>query len=201
MWNGCHGMRGVVGGLVGKASQKLTQAFPDLSVQFASPPPSSGMSAIWENAGRIVDHLQGIDTTMKQKQLQILQGFTNTSWRAETCNEWHSTLRARNLNSWAQSFRNPQHTCCIGNTHAHVGTKASCAQSIVVTIIQHMWLICPWQYPSGLGDDLQREMEQNRGGHMTSPNQTIAATNTQDKCQHFDQSSLPFCFYQHAPVL
>lgn len=38
MRNGCHGMRGVVGGLVGKASQKLTQAFPDLSVQFASPP-------------------------------------------------------------------------------------------------------------------------------------------------------------------
>ena len=197
-------MCSVVGGLVGKASQKLTHAFPDLSVQFSciSSPLIRNVTAIAENVSGwllIVD--KGIDTNMNTNKrdrciVQMSAGVL-THAVSDTLLCMHASF-----NSWAQSFRNLQaHMLYQSNTHTHRNcTKASCAQSIVVTIIQHMWLICPWQFPSWLGDGLQREIEQSSGGHMTSPDQTIAATNTQDKCQHFDQSSLPFCFYQHTPA-
>lgn len=145
---------------------------------------------------RIVYHRQAIDTKMNTNKY-IASCIRRTSWQAATCNKWHIGLNTRELNS--QPFRNPQpHMLNRKHTHTHRNSsKAGCAQSIVVTIIQHMRLICPWQFPSRSGDGLQREIEQSRGGHMTSLHQTVAATNTQDKCQHFDQSNLLFCFYQH----
>lgn len=199
-------MCGMVGGLVGNASQKMTHAFPDLSVQF----PCVSSSLI-RNITSVKVKMSAADCCFTDKQ--SIQKWTQTNANVAlykyqlAC--WNM-LRVKQYSCMHAGLIHEQnhlkiygHTCvcCVTITHTQRNsTQESCAQSIVVTIIQHMWLICPWQFPSWLGEGLQRKIEQSRVRHMTSPDQTIAATNTQDKCQHFDQSSLPFCFYQHTPA-
>lgn len=85
------------------------------------------------------------------------------------------------------------------HTHRHRNSilSQSVPKTILVTIIQHVWLICPRQFPSWLDDDLQKATEQRRGGRMTSSNLIIAPANTTDEFQHGHQSSSPLFLYFH----
>lgn len=93
------------------------------------------------------------------------------------------------------SPRAPQHISLHACTCTNKSSlKESCPQSIAVTIIQLMWLICRRQFPSCLGEGLQTRIEQSRG---TSSEQTLRAANARNKCQHFPRTSRWFCFCQH----
>lgn len=168
--NSCHGVRDTVGGLVGKASQKMTHAFPDLLVQF----PLVSSSLI-RNVGVIRENvIGGLFITGEQSIPRWAQ--TNILHRAYAVPAGKLRRVINDTSAWIHASLTHNHseihsrTCSIANTRTHRNSsKASCAQSIVATITRHMWLICPWQFPSRSGDGLQREIEQSRGGHMTSP--------------------------------
>lgn len=148
----CHGMRGMVGGWLGSASQKTTHAFPDLLAQF---PPRLLLPHLERHISQRKMSVAADCRSARNSRSKKMN--TNTckrcSWHAQTCVWGENNTRACKK---AYFMRKGTWNSMAITQYGKYELDSEHLCQIVLTSIQHTWLICPSQFPSWLGEGLQR---------------------------------------------